>query len=90
MVTGMRKSLCLAALALFGANAAAQAPSSGSTRDDAGSYDPRQIVCRSIGETGSRLSRTRVCLTRAQWDAQRRETRQDVDRAQTTRTIEGE
>ena len=44
---------------------------------------PNERVCRTVAETGSRLSRTRVCQTRAQWDQQRREMRQNVEQSQT-------
>lgn len=44
--------------------------------------DPNETVCRVISETGSRLNRTRVCMTRAQWAAQRREIRENVERSQ--------
>jgi hypothetical protein len=47
------------------------------------------MICRTQGETGSRLQRTRVCRTRAQWEEQRRENRQAIDRAQNTRTTSG-
>jgi hypothetical protein len=67
---------------LLSTAAAGQAPSG----SDAGTGpDPNQRVCRNLGETGSRLARTRVCLTRAQWEERRREARQNVERAQTTR-----
>ncbi len=41
-----------------------------------------ETVCRTVAETGSRLSRSRVCRTRAQWEQQRREKREDVERGQ--------
>jgi hypothetical protein len=33
-------------------------------------HDPNQVICKSTGETGSRLGGEKKCLTRAQWDAQ--------------------
>jgi len=48
--------------------------------------DPNQRICRSMGETGSRLGGTRVCMTRAQWEAQQRDTQSSVERAQMNRT----
>jgi len=42
-----------------------------------------ETVCRTVAETGSRLSRSRVCQTRAQWDQQRRDMRQNVEQSQT-------
>lgn len=47
--------------------------------------DPNERICRSQGETGSRLGGTRVCMTRSQWEAQRRDTQSSVERAQTNR-----
>ena len=41
------------------------------------------MVCRVTGETGSRLQRSRICKTRAEWDELRREQRNTIDRAQT-------
>lgn len=58
---------------LLPAAAAAQAP--------AGSAD--DMVCRVTGETGSRLQRSRICKTRAEWEELRREQRNSIDRAQT-------
>jgi hypothetical protein len=46
-------------------------------------------ISRTIAETGARLARSRVCKTREEWAEQRRETRQNIDRAQTTRTNPG-
>jgi hypothetical protein len=80
----MKSSLLFGLLCVSGA-AAAQ-PSSGTSAPTA-SYDPQQVICRVSGETGSRLERTRVCMTRAEWDQRRRDTRSGVDRAQTSRTL---
>ena len=44
------------------------------------------LICRETAETGSRLSSKRICMTREEWDANRRETRQMVERAQTQQT----
>jgi hypothetical protein len=51
--------------------------------------NPNQVICRVSGETGSRLERQRVCMTRAQWAEHRRDTRQAVDHAQTSRVNRG-
>ena len=64
----------LAILALLvPAAAAAQAPAGGAN----------DMICRITGETGSRLQRSRICKTRAEWDELRREQRNSIDRAQT-------
>ena len=44
--------------------------------------DPNQIVCRTENRIGTRLSRTRVCRTRAEWDQLREQERRVVDRVQ--------
>ena len=44
-----------------------------------------QLVCRPIKETGSRLSKKRICMTREQWAEQKRIMRTDLNQAQTRR-----
>lgn len=83
----MKKSLFFGVLLL--SSAASAAPSSSGSSGGAAA-DPNQMICRTQRETGSMLGRTRVCKTRAEWDAQRREIRQNVDRAQTNRVNRGE
>ena len=41
-----------------------------------------QQVCRVIAETGSRLSRSRVCMTRLEWEQRQRDMRETVERGQ--------
>jgi hypothetical protein len=41
------------------------------------------LICRESVETGSRLSTKRVCMSREEWEASRREARQVIERAQT-------
>ena len=43
------------------------------------------IICRSEGEIGSRLKSRRVCMTKSEWAALRREQRIAVEQAQTAR-----
>ena len=62
------------ALAAVGGDAA---PTASST--DKGS----KMICREIDETGSRLGGKRVCMTRDQWEEQRRTARSAVEHAQT-------
>jgi hypothetical protein len=62
----------------------AQAPSSGQSSDQA--RDPDEMICRNVEDTGSRLSRSRICMTRAQWSDYNRTTRQGVERSQATRS----
>ena len=52
--------------------------------------DPNEIVCRVENEIGSRLTRTRVCRTRAEWAEHTAQTRQVVDRVQNGRQTFGQ
>lgn len=49
--------------------------------------DPNEVVCEKQQETGSRLSSERVCMTRSQWAEQRRLDRQEIEKAQTQRSV---
>ena len=84
----MKKSLFFCALR---ASTAASAQPSSSSPNGAGAAapDPNAMICRNQRETGSMLNRTRVCKTRAEWDAERRDNRQQIDRNQATRTTTG-
>ena len=62
----------------------AQTPSAG--QDNGAAPDPNEMICRSVEDTGSRLSRSRICLTRAQWADHNRGTRQQVERNQASRS----
>jgi Flp pilus assembly protein TadB len=42
-----------------------------------------RLICQTVKDTGSRLTRTSVCLTRQQWREQREADRDNVDRGQT-------
>lgn len=77
----MKKLVFIGSL-LISTAAVAQAPSNS---DANAGPDPNQRICRNMGETGSRLARSRVCLTRREWEERRRAARNDVERAQTTR-----
>ena len=82
----MKKYLFCAAVLLSGA-ASAQPASPSASPNGAGARggDPNELICRSIREIGTRLNRTRVCKTRAQWEDERRQLRQSIDNNQTNR-----
>ncbi len=82
----MKKYLFCTAL-LVSAAASAQPGSRTASPNGAGarSTDPNQMICRNIREIGSMLARSRVCKTRAQWEDERREMRQNIDRTQSNR-----
>lgn len=53
--------------------------------DGANARRNTQMVCRPIKETGSRLSKRKICMTREQWAEQKRIMRSDLNQAQTHR-----
>ncbi|HYE29520.1 MAG TPA: hypothetical protein VEA61_14970 [Allosphingosinicella sp.] len=57
----------------------------GSSSSGASARKSTQMVCRPIKETGSRLSKRRICMTREQWAEQKRIMRSDLNQAQTRR-----
>ena len=50
------------------------------------SNDPRQVVCLADLQPGSRLTRRRVCRTRAEWAAHQVEYRQKIEIIQRPRS----
>ncbi len=51
--------------------------------------DSDRIVCKSIGESGSRLRRARICYCAAEWAARQRRTQELIDRMQTNHSTNG-
>jgi len=78
----MRKMaiLCATVAASAGLAQALADPPARKTREGAG--DPKQIVCRSETEVGSRLGRRRVCRTREEWAALQAHSREVTDEVQ--------
>ncbi len=76
----------LAASALVSTAVAAQGPL---LPEKGGKGDTVRRICRVTYDTGSRLKSRRVCLTEAEWAAQRLQTRTMIDRAQTKQTNPG-
>lgn len=48
---------------------------------------PDDVICRTEEELGSRLNKRRICMTRAQWDEARRESKNSIDSAQQKRAL---
>ena len=48
--------------------------------------DPDRRVCKSVATTGTRLGKTRVCMTAREWDAKTAEDRRSLERMQGSRT----
>ena len=49
--------------------------------------DPNQRICQDITQVGSRLATKRICATRAEWEAKRKDDRDTVDQAQRSANI---
>jgi hypothetical protein len=71
-----------AALAVVAAPIALGAQPTTQPRDDS-----TRKICRTDGTAGSRLGGVRRCRTKAEWDAEKAEARQVVDRVQNMRPI---
>jgi hypothetical protein len=67
--------LILTAAALFGSAASA-------AEHNKRVADPNKMICRTIGETGSRLNRSRACHTAAEWEDLRRQATGNVEKIQ--------
>ena len=77
----MKNAIFLTALLGSSAAALAQAPSE--TTKVGPMTDPSEVVCVREPVIGSRVATNRVCRTRGEWAEVRRQTRQQVERAQT-------
>ena len=69
----MLKSFSMLVLLAASVPAFAAAPAS----SDGKAKDPKRKVCKSVEETGSRLSSKRICMTAEQWEAQLNPKRSD-------------
>jgi hypothetical protein len=70
------RAILMAFLAFVSTAAVAAEPK----QDDAAKTD--KVICRVEPDLGSRLSGTRVCLTREQWAERRRQMREGTEHAQ--------
>ena len=77
----MLKPLLIAALALSAASPAI-AESTSAPTTTAKSKDPNRKICEKVERIGSRLATDRICMTAAQWEEQKRENREHVERVQ--------
>jgi len=85
----MMKKLLGLAIALSCTAAYGQRPAQDAQSGQNG-RDPNPTICQSVGETGTRLGRQRICMTRSQWAEYRRENRLIIERVQTNRPLKGE
>lgn len=68
------------AVALVATTAVMAEPSSGGAKSEA-----NKQICRTLPNTGSRLSRSRECHTAQEWTEIRRQAKQEIDRVQSQR-----
>lgn len=52
--------------------------------------DPNEVICQKQEETGSRLVKKKVCMTRAEWADRQLQDRQELERAQIRRGMKGD
>ena len=69
------------AIALIAATAVLAQPA-----QSGGKAGANKQICRTMTDTGSRLSRNRACHTAEEWAELRRQTKQNVDRIQNARS----
>ena len=83
----MNRFLVAGATMIAAAAVAATAQTPAATAENNNTQE--KVVCKSVSEIGSRLNRRRVCRTRAQWEELESQTRQTVERVQSTKTTSG-
>lgn len=67
---------------IFVAVAAALLPAGASALERKDTKDPNRMICEKQGVLGSRLATKRVCMTAAEWAAQRAAERQLIEKIQ--------
>jgi hypothetical protein len=75
------------AVGMVTATAVIAQPSNGGGDSNA---NANKQICRTIADTGSRLGRYRACHTAQEWTELRRQTKQNVDRIQNARPMNGQ
>lgn len=78
---GVKMSKC-SVLAVVALVSFAGIGSSTAVAQQAQSADPNAKVCETVSQVGSRLSKKKVCATRAEWAEMKRQDRDAVDQAQ--------
>ena len=79
----MLKPLIIAALAITAASPAfGETATATSSPVTAKAKDPNRKICEKVEKIGSRVSVIRICMTAAQWDEQKRENREHLERVQ--------
>ena len=70
------------AAALIVAVSAFSAPATVQEAVGAQARDPNEKVCETVSQVGSRLSKKKICATRAEWAEMKRQDREVIDQAQ--------
>lgn len=78
----MKSLAYLALIATAGLSVAVHAEDVGQKADKT---NPEKLICRSEPVVGSRLAKTKRCMTKAQWDEDRRLTRMQLEQNQSGR-----
>lgn len=79
----MKSLAYLALIATAGLSIAANAQEADHNKAD--KNDPNKLICRSEPVLGSRLAKNKRCMTKAQWDEDRRQNRLQLEQSQNTR-----
>ncbi|HEX8640616.1 MAG TPA: hypothetical protein VF704_05615 [Allosphingosinicella sp.] len=82
----MNKALLLGSTFACAAAVAAAQPAAAPTEE---APEKEKQICRTIAESGSRLSRRRICATKAQWDEVDGQNKMALDRIQSGRQTQG-
>jgi invasion protein IalB len=85
----MLKPIAIVLMAALAAPAAAQNPAPTQAAAPAASKDPNRIICERQEEIGTRLGGKKVCKTAAQWDEERQQERDALDKFQRQNTSTG-
>jgi hypothetical protein len=78
----MKSLAYLALIATAGLSVAVHAEEADKAADK---NNPDKLICRSEAQTGSRLSKNKRCMTKAQWDEDRRQNRMQLEQNQANR-----
>jgi invasion protein IalB len=85
----MFKPIALVMMIALAAPAAAQSSTQQSAPAASKDKDPNRIICERQEEIGTRLGGKKVCKTAAQWDEERQQERQALDKFQRQNTSTG-
>ena len=78
----MLKPLIIAALAVTAASPVLAEVGTTTTSNTDKAKDPNRKICEKVERIGSRVSVVRICMTAAQWEEQKRENREHLERVQ--------